>query len=60
MNKKKVDWYHVNGVVGILSGLLGIVEIFTSIKSAKEQEAYEDARLEAKYGLKQLDTYKED
>lgn len=60
MDKKRVDWYHVNGVVGILSGLLGIVEIFTSIKSAKEQEEYEDARLEAKYGLKKLDTYKED
>lgn len=59
MKRRKINWYNVNAVVGILAGIFGVAEIFTSVKSAKEQEEYEDLRLECKYGLKALDTYKE-
>ena len=49
--KKKVDWYLVDSIIGIISGILSVLGIVTGIKSMKEQEEAADLRLEQKYGL---------
>lgn len=51
MKKKKVDWYLLDCIIGIISGILSVFGIFTGLKSMKEQEEMEDLRLEEKYGL---------
>ena len=60
MKKKKVDWYIVDCIVGLISGISAIAGIFTGYKSLNEQERLNDLRIEDKYGLKVREGYEED
>ena len=58
--KNGPNWYFIDAVVGLISGVSAIVGIFTGYKSLSEQDALNDLRLEDKYGLKVREDYEED
>lgn len=49
--KNNMKWFIADCVVGLISGLSGIIGIYTGIKSANAQQELNDLHLEEKYGL---------
>ena len=57
---KKTNWYLIDCIVSLISGIAAILGIFTGYKSMSMQDEINDQRLEEKYGLKAREDYEED